>query len=175
MVGKCAVNESVVAGMAIDPVVVLAEELRATEAALRTAVQRYELDQAQENGEVVNTLLASLKSIYRDLAETMPTSAMGASEMVRLAAQRLPFSLSRYVGHFHEVADRLGEGRREHADLVWLRAMRAALKGGACGEQAMKAAPLLSLAIAGASRPVVVFRSFDEPPSDDIPRLRLPH
>lgn len=159
--------------MAIDPVVVLAEELRATESALRQAVQRYELNHARENGEVVNTLLASIKSLYRDLAETRPTSAMGASEMVRLAAQRLPFSLSRHVNHLHEVADRLGEGRREHADLVWLRAMRAALKGGACGEQAMKAAPLLSLAIAGAARPVVVFRAVEEPLADDL--AYLPH
>ncbi len=159
--------------MEIDPVVVLAEELRSTETALRHAVRRYELNQAQENGEAVNTLLTSLKSIYRDIAETMPTSAIGAGEMVRLAAQRLPFSLSRYVTHFHEVADRLSEGRREHADLVWLRAMRAALRGGACGEQAVKAAPLLSLAIAGASRPVVVFRAFGEPPSDAV--AHLPH
>jgi len=157
--------------MEIDPVVVLAEELRATESALRNAVHRYELDQAQENGEAVNNLLTSLKSLYRDIAETIPTSAIGASEMVRLAAQRLPFSLSHYVSHFHEVADRLGEGRREHADLVWLRSMRAALKGGACGQQGLKAAPLLSLAIAGAARPVVVFRAFDEPPEDDVPRL----
>jgi hypothetical protein len=161
------------AGVEIDPVVVLAEELRSTETALRHAVRRYELNQGQENGEAVNSLLNSLKSIYSDIAETMPTSAMGASEMVRLAAQRLPFSLSRYVSHFHEVADRLGEGRREHADLVWLRAMRAALKGGACGEQAMKAAPLLSLAIAGASRPVVVFRAFGELPVQEI--AHLPH
>ena len=159
--------------MKIDPVVILADELRSTETALRDAVRRYEFDQAQENGEAVNTLLNSLKSIYRDIAETMPTSAIGAGEMVRLAAQRLPFSLSRYVTHFHEVADRLSEGRREHADLVWLRAMRAALKGGACGEQAMKAAPLLSLAIAGASRPVVVFRAFGEPPPDEV--ASLPH
>ena len=159
--------------MEIDPVVILADELRSTETALRDAVRRYEFDQAQENGEAVNTLLNSLKSIYRDIAETMPTSAIGAGEMVRLAAQRLPFSLSRYVTHFHEVADRLSEGRREHADLVWLRAMRAALRGGACGEQAMKAAPLLSLAIAGASRPVVVFRAFGEPPPDEV--ASLPH
>lgn len=164
--------------MEIDPVVVLAEELRATETALRSAVRRYELDQVQQNGETVNTLLASLKNLYNDIAETMPTSAMGAGEMVRLAAQRLPFSLSRYTTRFHEIADRLGAGRREHADLVWLRAMRVALKGGACGEQGMKAAPLLGLAIAGASRPVVVFRAFGEPPPDDIPRplhSQLPH
>jgi hypothetical protein len=164
--------------MQIDPVVLLAEELRATESALRSAVRRYEVDRDQENGETVNTLLASLKSLYRDIAETVPTSAMGAGEMVRLAAQRLPFSLSRYSTRFHEVADRLGAGRREHADLVWLRTMRAALKGGACGDQGLKAAPLLGLAIAGAARPVVVFRAFGEPPPDDIPHplhSRLPH
>ena len=159
--------------MDIDPVVALAEELRATEKALRSAVRRYELDQVQQNGETVNTLLAELKSLYRDIAETVPTSAMGASEMVRLAAQRLPFSLSRYTSHFHAVADRLGQGRREHSDLIWLRAMRAALRGGVCGEQGLKAAPLLGLAIAGAARPVVVFRAYDEPPPDE--GLRLPH
>src|ERR1700752_3455824 len=113
IVSEGAVNEMTEAGMEIDPVVVLAEELRAPESALRNAVHRYELDQAQENGEAVNSLLNSLKSIYRDMAETIPTSALGASEMVRLAAQRLPFSLSRYVDHFNEVADRLSEGRRE--------------------------------------------------------------
>jgi len=159
--------------MEIDPVVVLADELRATEKALRSAVRRYELDQVQENGETVNALLATLKSLYRDIAETHPTSAMGAGEMVRLAAQRMPFSLARYTPHFHEVADRLGQGRREHADLIWLRKMRAALKGGVCGEQGMKAAPLLGLAIEGASRPVVVFRAFGEPPGIDA--ACLPH
>jgi hypothetical protein len=159
--------------MEIDPVVFLAEELRATESALRTAVRRYELDQVQENGEKVNTLLAALKSLYRDIAETAPTSAMGAGEMVRLAAQRLPFSLSRYTSHFHQVADRLGQGRREHDDLVWLRAMRAALTSGACGDQGLKAAPLLGLAISGASRPVVIFRSHGEPPGNGTPQLPI--
>ena len=143
--------------MEIDPVVFLAEELRATESALRTAVRRYELDQVQENGERVNTLLAALKSLYRDIAETAPTSALGAGEMVRLAAQRLPFSLARYADHFNQVADRLSIGRREHSDLIWLRAMRSALRSG--GQQGVRAVPLLQLAIAGAARPVVIFRS----------------
>ena len=157
--------------MEIDPVVVLAEELRSTEGALRDAVRQYERDRAREKGETVNALLTALKSLYRDIAETVPTSAMGASEMVRMAAQRLPFSLARYTDHFHEVADRLGAGRREHADLVWLRAMRAALKGGQAGEQGLKAAPLLSLALRGAARPIIVFRAICEPADDDAPYL----
>lgn len=148
--------------MEIDPVVMLAEELRATELALHSAVRRYEVDRSTENGERVNGLLTSIKSLHRELTQTVPTSALGASELVRLAAQRLPFSLARYADHFHQVADRLSAGRREHADLVWLRAMRAALRSG--GEQGVKAAPLLQLAIAGAARPVVIFRSAGLPP-----------
>jgi hypothetical protein len=158
--------------MEIDPVVLLAEELRTTETSLRKAVKRYELDHLQENGEAVNALLTSIKSLYRDIAETVPTSAMGAAEMIRIAAQRLPFSQARYATHFHEVADRLGAGRREHGDLVWLRAMRSALKDGQGGEQGQRAAPLLSLALAGASRPVVVFRAVAPPPDDDRITLR---
>jgi len=91
----------------------------------------------------------------------MPTSALGAGELVRLAAQRLPFSLARYADHFNQIADRLGAGRREHSDLVWLRSMRAALRNG--GQQGVRAAPLLQLAIAGAARPVVIFRSSGVP------------
>jgi hypothetical protein len=159
--------------MNIDPVVLLAEELRVTEAKLRKAVRFYEVDHLQENGERVNALLTSIKSLYRDLAETAPTSALGAAEMIRIAAQRLPFAMARYADHFQEVADRLGAGRREHGDLVWLRAMRASLRGGQGGEQGQKAVPLLGLALAGASRPVVVFRAARPPPCDDDGRLRL--
>ena len=67
------------------------------------------------------------------------------------------------------MADRLSQGKREHADLVWLRAMRNALKEGQGGEQGMNAAPLLGLALKGAARPIVVFRAFAPPPDDDIP------
>jgi hypothetical protein len=81
--------------MDMDPVVRLAEELRTSEQALRSAVRRYEMDRSQENGESVNALLAAIKSLHRELTQTVPTSAMGASELVRMAAQRLPFSLAR--------------------------------------------------------------------------------
>jgi len=169
----CCVNERMERKHGHRPRVAFAEELRATEQALRTAVRRYELDHVRENGEnsehPARRAQKPLSRHRRDQAHQRD----GAGEMVRLAAQRLPFSLSRYAPISHEVADRLGQGRREHADLVWLRAMRAALKGGACGEQGLKAAPLLGMAIAGAARPVVVFRSFGEPPPDSI--AHLPH
>ncbi len=157
--------------MEIDPVVLLAEELRATEAALHAAIQRYEKDHSRESGEKVNGLLKAIKSLYRDLFETAPTSAMGASELLRLAAQRLPFSMSRYTNHFHEVADRLGAGRRDHADLIWLRAMRSSLRQGQGGDEGIRASPLVALALAGAARPVLVFRATVPPPRDEPIRL----
>jgi hypothetical protein len=156
--------------MDMDPVVFLAEELRTTEQALRAAVRRYEADRSQANGESVNALLDSVKKLHTELTQTAPTSALGASELVRMAAQRLPFSLARYADHFNQVADRLSTGRREHSDLIWLRAMRATLRGG--GQQGGKAMPLLQLAIAGAARPVVIFRSPGVPPEA---ALDLPH
>ena len=156
--------------MAMDPVVLLAEELRTTERSLRAAIQRYETDRSSANGETVNVLLAAIKNLHRELTQTQPTSALGASELVRMAAQRLPFSLARYADHFNQVADRLSIGRREHSDLIWLRAMRAALRNGE--QQSVRAAPLLQLAIAGAARPVVIFRSSGVPPEA---MMDLPH
>jgi translation initiation factor 2B subunit (eIF-2B alpha/beta/delta family) len=143
--------------MSIDPVVLLAEELRGAATALRTATQIYRRDSRQQNGKTVKELLVTIKSLYSDLAETMPTSALGAGELVRLVAQLLPSPLAQYASHFNQVAARLCEGKRTQSDLVWLRAMQAALSG--CGEDGNKAALLLRLAIAGAARPVMVFRA----------------
>ncbi|MBN9589046.1 MAG: hypothetical protein BGN85_03010 [Alphaproteobacteria bacterium 64-11] len=145
--------------MEIDPVVVLADELRATEAALRSAMQRYEKNHKRENGDAVDRLLESVKVLRRDVFTTVPTSALGAGELVRMVAQYLPFTFATYSTHFHEVADRLSAGQRRHDDLVWLRSMRAALAGGICSEAGVKFAPLLELALQGASRPVIVFRN----------------
>ncbi len=154
--------------MEIDPVVRLAEELRYTECALHGAVRLYERDHCQKNGEMVSTLLISLKSLHRAFLQTIPTSALGASELLRMAAQRLPDTQAATVRHFQEIADRLAAGRREHPDLVWLRAMRTALARGLCGDPGTKAAALLRLAILGAARPVIVFRAFAEPEEDDV-------
>jgi hypothetical protein len=59
----------------------------------------------------------------------------------------------------HEIADRLSLGRRLHTDLVWLRALQAALGEGVCGKDGGAIAPWLNLAVIGASRPIMVFRS----------------
>jgi hypothetical protein len=160
--------------MQIDPVVLLAEELRSTEAALRSAMRRYERDRAPTNGEKVNLLLQTVKSIYAHFADTVPTSSLGASELLRIVAQRLPFSMAGQIVRMNEIADRLEAGRREQSDLIWLRAMRTALKAGQGGQEGIKAAPLVGLALAGACRPVVIFRAAQEPPEDELAGLLRP-
>jgi hypothetical protein len=145
--------------MSIDPVLLLVEELRSVELALSKATQTYRRTSHREDGEVINLLLAKLKRLFGELFETMPTSSAGAAELIDIAAQRLPFAYARFAAHLHNVADRLSQGRRDHSDLVWLRAMQAALLEGLCGEEGRKMAPLLDLAIRGAARPVMIFRT----------------
>lgn len=146
--------------MEIDPVIVLAEELRSTERALRDAVKSYEVDRCRENGEKVNSILLCLKAVHRAFFYTVPTSALGASELIQLVAQRLPVSEAGYAERLHQIAARFAAGLRQHEDLVWLRTTQHSLSGGTCGDTGQRAAPLLGLAIAGAARPVVVYRAF---------------
>lgn len=149
--------------MAIDPVVLLAEELRTAEGALDKATHVYNRDGKQSHGELVNLLLTKVKRLFAELFETEPTSALGAAELVRIAAQRLPFAYSRHAAHLHEISDRLSCGQRSLSDLVWLRAMRAALQDGFFGKDGEKTARLLTLAIEGARRPVMVFHAVQPP------------
>jgi hypothetical protein len=145
--------------MPIDPVLVLIEELRSAEKSLHCATKLYERNRCREHGEAVNLLLANLKSLNSELHETMPTSTLGAAALLGLVTERLPFSHARYADHFMEVARRFGAGIRQHADLVWLRAMQATFVSHADGEPACRVGVLLHLAIFGAARPVMVFRA----------------
>jgi hypothetical protein len=145
--------------MPIDPVVLLSEELRIAERHLqdvrRTNTGFYRLDRAEK----ATRLLSRITRLHESLFETEPTSVLGAGELVRLAAQHLPFSQSNYATHLNEIADRLGEGQRIHSDLLWLRAFANALVLGAGGENGIRTATLLRLAVKGAAKPVVVFRA----------------
>jgi hypothetical protein len=151
--------------MAIDPVVVLAEELRAAERTLHDACRDNHDALRGKSGEEICQLTSRIRDISQEIFETKPTSAMGAGILVRMAAERLPFSYGSYTKHFHEIAERLDAGQRELADIIWLRAMRTALAGGLCGKDGVRIAPLLRLAIEGARQPIVVFRAVTTPSS----------
>jgi hypothetical protein len=67
----------------------------------------------------------------------------------------------------HEISERLMSGRRLRGDLIWLRAMAQALERGLFGDLGKCNASILNLAIQGAARPIIVFRSVDLLPEDD--------
>jgi hypothetical protein len=142
--------------MRIDPIVMLAEQLRAMDFALKRARDR-------DDSDAVCHLLGKISMVNAELDETMPTSALGAAELLDFAAAALPFSGAKYAMHLRETAERLALGNRTFADLVWLRAIRDALAGGLCGQDGIAAARMIGRAITGAARPVVVYRAVMEP------------
>jgi hypothetical protein len=145
--------------VAIDPVIVLAEELRSAEGILRDAAKEYARSSYPERAESIQRLLWLIKNLNQKLVETVPTSALGAAVLLRLVIERLPFSHARYADQFLEIARRLDCGQKNHADLVWLRGIEASLGGRDAGNWASQAVPLLRSAILGAARPVLVFRT----------------
>lgn len=145
--------------MPIDPVVVLAEELRSAENTVRTACE-------QQNADTLTCLMARAVSLYNEISETVPTSALGAGELLCLAATNI-VSIDRSSAlRLHEIADRLKSGLRLQSDLVWLRAMAAELAYGRFGDIGNRSAALLRLAIRGAARPVIVYRAVEMAPAN---------
>lgn len=145
--------------MPIDPVLLLAEEIRTLEKQIHAAIKR-EGAYDREGMEAVNRKVERLRVLYTDLLETNPTSVLGAGELIRFAADRLPFNHGRYASHLHRVADRLAAGERHQADLIWLRAVAEALDGETDASKGNnRAAKLLALAVKGMALPVVVWRA----------------
>lgn len=145
--------------MQIDPVVVLAEELRSAEHTVRTAREKNEDD-------TLTCLLARTVSLYNEIRETVPTSALGAGELVGLAAANLASIDSAYAKQMRDTANRLRSGVRQQGDLIWLRMMAVELAEGRFGEIGRSTAALLYLAIRGAARPIVVYRAVEWTPDN---------
>ena len=148
----------------MDPVVGLMEELRAVEQAMDAACKKNALTYRRERAEAINELLARVKALYGDILNTQPTSPLGASIILRIIAGRMPFAYARYGDHLYRVADRLANGERQHGDLVWLRAIAEALPAERDAKLGAQLGMLISRAIAGIARPVVVYRAV-RPPS----------
>src|SRR3954462_8820869 len=108
--------------MAMDPVVALNEGLKAAERGMDEECRKNAACYDRQRAERINRLLKKVKALYAEILQSAPSSPLGASILIRLAAGRLPFAHARYVDHLHHVADRLEEGVRLHSDLVWLRA-----------------------------------------------------
>ena len=149
--------------MPIDPVLLLIEEIRQAEADLHLEcslnAQRY----SHERADSINRTGGKIRALYASLVETVPTSALGASELIRIASCRLPLSHARHAYHLECIAERLGAGQRKHDDLVWLRAMVRALEAGKPDDRDKRIAAILALAIKGAAQPILIHRLFVPP------------
>ena len=146
--------------MPIDPIILLAEEIRTLEKQIHTVCKR-EGAYDRQGMEAVNLMVGRLRALYGELLETMPTSAIGAGELIRIAADRLPFAQGRYASHLYRIAERLGAGERAQADLIWLRALAEALAEDTDAARGAdnRTARLLALAVKGMALPVVVYRA----------------
>ena len=138
--------------MLIDPVVELAEQLRAVEDSLRTVGK-------EQDYERTNKLVVAVLLLRKVLRTTEPTSALGASELLFIVGKRLRSAEFPYLAHLRLIAERFGNGQRLLADLIWLRAVAESLDGGCCGAYGRELAGLLHSAIKGASKPVLIFRA----------------
>lgn len=153
--------------MPMDPVVALMEELRMVEAAMDVACKKNAACYSRGRAEEINAMLCQVKNLYADILDTAPTSPLGASILIRIAAGRMPFRYARYTNHLHLIADRLEDGQRLHGDLVWLRGVAGVLTQSGEGKGA-ELGMLLARAIRGIARPVVVFRAV-LPPATTVP------
>jgi hypothetical protein len=145
--------------MPIDPVILIMERIRRAESDLRVESRLNALNYSHARADLVNKTLVRIRRLYEELTQTVPTSSVGAAELIRIAAHRLPFSHARYACHLERVADRLGAGQRIHNDLVWLRALADALRAGEPDDRNDRTAAILALAIRGAAQPVLVHRA----------------
>jgi hypothetical protein len=146
--------------MPIDPVVVLAEELRSAEYTVRAACE-------QRKEDALTCLMARAAALYKELIETVPTSALGAGELICLAATNLTSVDKSCALQMRKIANRLMSGLRLQEDLIWLRRTAAGLTQGRRGEIGRSSAALLHLAIRGAARPVIVYRAVELTPVEN--------
>lgn len=152
--------------MPIDPVLLLLDELRNANAALKVALYFGGNESRLHQITSMEALCIQVANIRRALSVTPPTSALGAGELVNLAAEYLPLSQSNVTKSLRQIGQRLATGNRSHTDLVRLRALlvEAENGGGVCATRSPEIASLLRLAIKGAAAPILIFRAIDLPP-----------
>jgi len=154
--------------MAIDPVILLVSELREAEKDLIAACKLQNLRYSADRATTITDILQRVRTLYGELIETTPTSAIGSSELIRIASQRLPFSHSRYAWHLNDIADRLADGMRLQSDLIWVRALADALSAGTPDAELDRTVTLLLTAVRGAAMPVLVHRGLGIKPERNL-------
>src|SRR5678816_2653370 len=142
--------------MPIDPVIPLLEEIRTAEEQLQRQSARNVVSYTPRRDELIALLLGRIASLYDELYKVTPTSSIGAGALLNLVWRWLPPHYARFEQHLARIGSRLQAGRRSTDDLVWLRALAAALDDDPYRNDNLRV--VLTAAIQGASRPVLIFR-----------------
>ena len=142
--------------MPIDPVIPLLEEIRTAEEQLQRQSARNVVSYTPRRDELIALLLGRIASLYDELYKVTPTSSIGAGALLNLVWRWLPPHYARHEQHLARIGSHLQAGRRSTDDLVWLRALAAALDDDPYRNDNLRV--VLNAAIQGASRPVLIFR-----------------
>lgn len=138
--------------MNIDPVVMLAEELRNAERKLHE-------ERVRCNPAFCREVVAEISALNERLYEAVPTSAVGAAELLERVAAALDGTSKLCAWRLREAANRLGSGERSLDDLMFLRRLLPQFSRQLYGDEGFVVAPMLAAAIEGAARPVLIYRA----------------
>jgi len=155
--------------MPIDPVIPLLEEIRTAEEEVQRQSARNAACYSPRRDELIAVMLGRIASLYDDLYKTAPTSPIGAGALLSLVWRWLPPNYARHEQQLARIGSRLQHGQRATDDLVWLRALAAALDDDDCKNDNLRI--VLDAAILGASRPVLIFRRAVLEPENRGPTL----
>lgn len=154
--------------MVMDPVKLALEEILSIEQTLEEA--RSAASKNRRRAEAISILEIWLGELRASLADMEPTSAVGAAELIKMARCSLPPNLAYLSPHLGAVAGRLSEGDRRQGDIIWLRAV---LQTALCAPEAASVKRILERALAGAARPVLIYRAANRLATDDATDLAI--
>lgn len=139
--------------MPIDPVIVITKETRSLEKQIHSS-GKLRRPYGREGTRAVAAMVSRLRALYIKLLETTPSRAIGAAELIRIAAEWLPVKQIGRTRHLHSITQRLAGGEPRQSDLIWLSAMVTVL-----GEEAAipKRPQLLDSAVKAITLPVIVW------------------
>jgi hypothetical protein len=138
--------------MKIDPVVELTEKLRKAERKLHD-------DRVRCDPACCREVVAEISALNERLYEAVPTSAVGAAELLERIASSLDDGSKLCAARLRDIANRLGCGTRSLDDLVFLRRLLPQFSRRLYGDEGFVVAPMLAAVIEGAARPVLIYRA----------------
>lgn len=142
--------------MTMDPVLLLVQDIQAAQLELKAVKGK------ASHAAYAAAIEHQLIDLRHQLLHMIPTSAVGAAELIRYAAAILLPAFARHASHLRRIADRFSAGQRLLADICWLRQMAKAVEAGLCGDPG-GADRLLDHAVRGATIPVIVHRNMKAP------------